>query len=149
MKFKLLIKTAMGWLTFFKKRPTTNELLAANEIMQNSRNHVSFHKIKKIEVVQKFEWCPYNIDAYVCNLEIKIWWNKSSCSQEIVNWHFERKECFLATSWKVLCKFLMEANVPFSLSDAYRIITLMPMFAMYRVKVEIITAEVLTAVLWE
>jgi len=42
----------------------------------------------------------------------------------------------------------MEANVRFSLSDAYRIIiTSMPMFAMYRVKVEIITSKVLTAVL--
>ena len=55
------------------------------------------------------------------------------CSQEIVNRHFERKECFSAASCKVLCEFLTEAKVQFSLSDAYRIITSMPMFATYRV----------------
>ena len=79
-----------------------------------------------------------NIDAYVCNLEIKLRWNELLCSQEIVNRHFERKECFSGASCKILCKFLKEAKVQFLLSDAYRIITLIPMFAMYRVKVEII-----------
>ena len=69
-------------------------------------------------------------------------------SQEIVNWHFERKECFSAASCKVLWEFLMEAKVRFSLSDAYRIIISMPMLnATYRVKVEIIISEDLTAVL--
>ena len=94
--------------------------------------------------VRKFEWCLYDIDAYVCNLEIKL-----RCSQEIVNRHFERKEWFSAASCKVLFEFLTEAKVWFSLRDAYRIITSMPMFATYIVKVEIIISEVLTAVLWE
>ena len=74
-------------------------------------------------------------------------WNKLLFSQEIVNRHFERKECFLGASCKSLCKFLKEAKVRFSLSDTYRIITSIPMFAMYRVKVEIIISEVLMAVL--
>ena len=64
-----------------------------------------------------------------------------------MNLHFETKECFSAASCKVLCEFLTEAKVRFSLSDACRILTLMPMFAMYRVEVEIIISEVLTAVL--
>ena len=54
-----------------------------------------------------------------------------------MNRHFERKECFSAATCKVR----------FSLSDAYRIITSMPMFATYRVKVEIIISDILTAVL--
>ena len=63
-----------------------------------------------------------------------------------MNWHFERKECFSAASCEVLCEFLTEMNVRFSLSDAYRIMASIPMFATYRVKVEIIIFEVLTAV---
>ena len=86
--------TAMEWLTFLfvKKRGTTNELLAANEIMWNSRNHVSFHKIKKSKLFENLNEEIYNIDAYVCNLEIKLRWNELLCSQEILNRHFERKE---------------------------------------------------------
>ena len=125
-----------------KKRRTTNELLAANEIMRNSRNHVSFRKIKKSKLFENLNDEIYNIDAYVCNVEIKLKSNEFLCSQEIVNRHFETKECFWAASCKVLCEFLTEA-----LSDAYRLITSMPMFATYRVKVEIIISEVLTAVL--
>ena len=34
------------------KRRTTNELLGANEIMWNSRNHVSFHKIKESKLFE-------------------------------------------------------------------------------------------------
>ena len=64
-----------------------------------------------------------------------------------MNRHFERKEWFSAASCKVLFEFLTEAKVRFSLRDAYRIITSMPMFATYIVKVEIIISEVLTAVL--
>ena len=74
----------------YKKQRTTNELLAANEIMQNSRNHVSFHKIKKSKLFENLNDEIYNIDTYVCNLEIKLRWNELLCSQEIVNWHFER-----------------------------------------------------------
>ena len=66
-----------------------------------------------------------------------------------MNRHFERKECFWAASCKVLCKILTEAKVWFSLSDTYRIVASMPMFATYRVKVEIIISEVLMAFLWE
>ena len=234
----------MEWLTFFvcKKRRMTNELLASNEIMRNSRNHVLFqvqiksscfssimrgvvtqspepeahvlcvqafwvdlefrsagfwgegktestrgktsrsrertnnklsaHMVRaqnrtrghiggrlhqpcspsqnqKIEAVQKVEWCLCSIGAYVCHLEIKLRWNKLLCSQEIMNRHFERKECFSAASCKVLCEFLTEANVRYLLSDACRIMTSMPMFATYRVKVEIIISEVLMAFLWE
>ena len=60
---------------------------------------------------QKFEWCLYNIDAYVCNLEIKWKWNELLCSREIVNRHFESKGCFSAASCKVLCEFLTEASI--------------------------------------
>ena len=91
----------------------------------------------KIEISKLFENLNdeiYNIDTYVCNLEIKLRWNKLLCSQEIVNRHFERKESFSAASCKVLFEFLTEAKVRFSLRDAYRIITSMPMFAMYIVK---------------
>ena len=49
---------------------------------------------------------PMYIDAYVCNLEIKLRWNELLCSQEIVNRHFERKECFSAASCKVLQSFV-------------------------------------------
>ena len=131
-----------------KKRPMTNELLATNEIMQNSRNPVSFHKITESKLFENLNDEIYNIDAYVCNLQIKLRWNELLFSQEIVNRHFERKECFSAASCKVLWEFLMEAKVWFSLSDAYRIIISMPMLnATYSVKVEIIISEDLTAVL--
>ena len=33
-----------------------------------SGGHVRFEKIKKVGVVQKFEWCLFDIDGYVCNL---------------------------------------------------------------------------------
>ena len=65
-------------------------------------------RLPKIEF-QTFEWCFYNIDAYdfVCNLEIMLKWNELLCSREIVNRHFESKEC----SCKVLCKFPKEAKI--------------------------------------
>ena len=57
--------------------------------------HVRFGKIK----IWKFEWCLYNtIDAYVCNLKIKLKLNELLCSWEIVNQHLERKECFSTAS---------------------------------------------------
>ena len=59
-----------------KKRRTTIELLAANKIMRNSRNHVSFQKIKKSKLFENLNDEIYNIDAYVCNLEIKLKWNE-------------------------------------------------------------------------
>ena len=62
---------------------------------------------------------------------------------------FWKKKWFSAASCKVLFEFLTEAKVRFSLKDAYRIITSMPMFATYLVKVEIIISKVLTAFLWE
>ena len=71
-----------------KKRRTTNELLATNEIMWNSRNHVSFHKIKKSKLFKNLNDAYnnyYNSDAYVCNLEIKLRSNKLLCSQEIMS----------------------------------------------------------------
>ena len=49
--------------------------------------------------------------AYVCNLEIMLKWNELLCSREIVNRHFESKECFSAASCKVLCEFLTEAKI--------------------------------------
>ena len=87
-----------------------------HEIMRNSRDHVSYAaaeghtRLPKIEV-RKFEWCLYKIDAYVCNLEIMLKWNELLCSREIVNRHFESKECFLAASCKVLCEFFTEAKI--------------------------------------
>ena len=48
--------------------------------------------LAKIEV-RTFEWCLYNIDAYVCHLEIMLKWNE------------------LLFSCKVLCEFLMEAKI--------------------------------------
>ena len=63
-------------------------------------------RLPKIEV-RTFEWCLYNIDAYVCHLEIMLKWNELLCSREIVNRHFESKEC----SCKVLCEFLTEAKI--------------------------------------
>ena len=61
--------------------------------------------------VRKFWWCLYNINAYVCNLEIKLKWNELLCSLEIVNRDFESKECFSAASCKVLCEFLTKAKI--------------------------------------
>ena len=49
-------------------------------------------RLPKIEV-RTFEWCLYNIDADVCNLEIMLKWKELLCSREIVNRHFESKEC--------------------------------------------------------
>ena len=67
-------------------------------------------RLPKIEV-RKFEWCLYNIHAYVCNLEIMLKWNELLRSREIVNWHFESKECFSVASCKVLCEFLTKAKI--------------------------------------
>ena len=67
-------------------------------------------RFPKIEVLT-FEWCLYNIDAYVCNLEIMLKWNELLCSREIVNRHFEGKECFSSASCKVLCGFLTDAKI--------------------------------------
>ena len=72
--------------------------------------HLEVTRLPKAEV-RKFEWSLYNIDAYVCNLEKKLKWNELLCSPEIVNRHFESKECFSAASWKVLCEFLTEAKI--------------------------------------
>jgi len=142
-----------------RSRERTNNKLSPHMVraQNRTRGHIggrlhqpcSPSQNQKIEAVQKFEWCLCSIGAYVCHLEIKLRWNKLLCSQEIVNRHFERKECFSAASCKVLCEFLTEANVRYLLSDACRIMTSMPMFATYRVKVEIIISEVLTGVLWE
>ena len=52
-----------------------------------------------------------------------------------MNQHFESKECFSAASCKVLCEFLAEAKISL-LSNTYTILTSMPMFATYRVKVD-------------
>ena len=70
-----------------------------------SGGHTRLPKIE--EKVRTFERCLYNIDAYVCNLEIMLKWNELLCSREIVNRHFKSKEC----SCKVLCKFLTEAKI--------------------------------------
>ena len=65
-------------------------------------------RLPKMEVrTLNFEWCLYNIDAYVCNLVIMLKWNGLLCSREIVNRHFKSKEC----SCKVLCGFLTEAKI--------------------------------------
>ena len=104
----------------------------------------------KIKVVWKFEWCLYDINAYVCNLEIKLRWNKLLCLREIVNRHFESKECFSRLVAKFYANFSQKQRFQFSLlSDPPIIITSMPMFATYRVKVEGIISKVLTAVLRE
>ena len=49
-------------------------------------------RLAKIEV-RTCEWCLYNIDAYVCHLEIMLIWNE------------------LLFSCKVLCEFLTEAKI--------------------------------------
>ena len=51
-----------------KKRRTTNELLAANEVMRNSRNHVSFHKIKKSKLFENLN------DAYIISMPMFATW---------------------------------------------------------------------------
>ena len=53
-----------------------------------------------------------------------------------MNRHFEKKECFSAANCKVLCELLTEAKI--SVYVVQRLITSMPMFPRYRVKVEII-----------
>ena len=80
------------------------------EIVFSCTQHLEVTRLPK-EEVRKFEWCLYNVDAYVCNLEIKLKWNELLCSREIVNRHFESKECFSAASCKVLCEFLTEAKI--------------------------------------
>ena len=50
------------------KRRTTNELLAANEIMGNSRNHVSFHKIKESKLFENLN------DAYIISMPMFATW---------------------------------------------------------------------------
>ena len=104
-----------------------------------SRSCVYFQKIKKFAIVQKFECCLCNVDVYVCNLLIKLHvrWNELLCSWEIANRHFERKEWFWAASCKVLWEFLSSKwKLGFRCRVTPIIIALMPMFAMYRVKVE-------------
>ena len=54
-------------------------------------------RLPKIEV-RTFEWCLYNIDAYVYNLEIMLKWNELLCSRKIVNRHFKSKECSVRIS---------------------------------------------------
>ena len=51
-----------------KKRRTTNELLATNEIMRNSRNHVSFRKIKKSKLFKNLN------DAYIISMPMFATW---------------------------------------------------------------------------
>ena len=51
-----------------KKRQTTNELLAAYEIMRNSRNHASFHKIKKSKLFANLN------DAYITAMPMFATW---------------------------------------------------------------------------
>ena len=88
-----------------------------HEIMRNSRDHVSC--TQHLEVTHAFQKSKFenltdaciNIHVYVCNLEIKLKWNELLCSREIVNRHFESKECFSAASCKVLCEFLTEAEI--------------------------------------
>ena len=46
----------------------------------------------------EIEWCLFNIDAYACNFQINLRWNKLSFSREIINQHFKGKEYFLAPS---------------------------------------------------
>ena len=88
-----------------------------HEIMRNSRDHVSW--TQHLEVTHAFQKSKFenltdaciNIHVYVCHLEIKLKWNELLCSREIVNRHFESKECFSAASCKVLCEFLTEAEI--------------------------------------
>ena len=70
-----------------------------------SGGHTSFQNIQKSKLFENLNDAYMYIDAYVCNLEIKLRWNELLCSQEIVNRHFERKECFSAASCKVLQSF--------------------------------------------
>ena len=73
-----------------------------------SGGHTSFQNIKKSKLFENLNdaYIYIYIDTYVCNLEIKLIWNELLCSQEIVNRHFERKECFSAASCKVLQSFV-------------------------------------------
>ena len=118
-----------------------------HEIMRNSRDHVSC--TQHLEVTHAFQKSKFenltdaciNIHVYVCNLEIKLKWNELLCSREIVNRRLVAKFC---------ANFSRKRKFRFSLlSDAYKIIPSMPMFATYRLEVEWIISEVLTAVLWE
>ena len=84
--------------------------------MRNPRDHVSC--TQHLEVTQAFQKSKCEnlngaciIEAYVCNLEIMSKWNELLCSREIVNRHFESKECFSAASCKVVCEFLVEAKI--------------------------------------
>ena len=70
-----------------------------------SGGHTSFQNIQKSKLFENLNDAYMYIDAYVCNLEIKLRWNELLCSQDIVNRHFERKECFSAASCKVLQSF--------------------------------------------
>jgi len=86
--------------------------------MWNSRDcvsctqHLEVTRLPKAEV-RKFEWCLYNIDAYVCNLEIKWKW-KHSCTfllmvlflrSNITDWLDENKRAKKLGSqiWENLC----------------------------------------------
>ena len=95
--------------------------LVMHEIMRSSRDHVSYvqhlevtYSLKKLKNLQLFENLNdayNNIDAYVCNLWIKLRWNNELlCSWEIANQHFERKECFSMASCEVLWEFWMKAK---------------------------------------
>ena len=88
------------------------------------------------------------IDGYVCNLEIKLRWNELLSSREIVNRILKERNVLRRRVAKFCANFSRKRKFRFSLlSDAYIIITSMPMFSTYRVKVERIITEVLTAVL--
>ena len=94
-----------------------------------SRGHKRFEKIKKFET-RKFEWC---LCLQFVNKELR--WNELLCSWEIVNQHFERKECFSTGSCDVLWELLQGSkNLDFHCCATPIIVTSMPMFATYRVK---------------
>ena len=59
--------------------------------------HIHFEKIRKFLVVWKFETCLCNIDAYLCNLEIKLRWNKLFCSWK--SWIIGKRMFFGGASW--------------------------------------------------
>ena len=85
--------------------------------------------------VVKF-WCLYNMDAYVCNLWIKLKWNE--LLWEIVNQHFERKEqmFFDGELWSSVRISHWSKNFSFCCCATPIIITSMPMVATCRVYVE-------------
>ena len=107
-----------------------------------SVSEIGFEKNKQFAAVWKFEWCLYNIKLCLCFqlVNIKLGWSELLCSWEIVNWHFERKECFSTASsmqishWSQNCGVFCCAT-PIN-NNYYNIYSCMPMVAMSTVKVE-------------